>query len=193
MTKLLNSVFFFAFVFFASCSNQGARKQRVQALDSLSGALSHARSDLQNADTVTLQKAVQRFNHYRQFIEQNLNDTITKTEADVLQLFFNAGNTLQQYRVNRNLLLSHAEKIQQQIKDLRSDAAGNAMDAELLDKYFFSEREDGRALINHVSEQQKLFHTSLQEFKGSLNAVEEIMRRRNHGELPTIVEEKEPF
>jgi hypothetical protein len=43
--------------------------------------------------------------------------------------------------------------------------------------------------IDAAYQQQKLFHSSLEEFKNALPGVELLIKSRNKGELPTIIKD----
>jgi len=110
------------FIFFMSCGQAELCSQQVKTLDSLNGAVNGMAKELEKADTVTLQKAMTRFNYYRQFIQQNIHDTITKNEADNLQHFYVSGKTLDNFSINRRSILARASLVNSQLAKLTSDA-----------------------------------------------------------------------
>jgi hypothetical protein len=108
-------------IFFSSCGKISVYEQKAKTLDSLSGAINSSIKEIQNADTLTLQKAILRYSWYKQFVEQNVNDTITKSEADNLQKFYTSGTTLENFSSNRKVILKRAVLINTQIIRLSDD------------------------------------------------------------------------
>jgi hypothetical protein len=73
---------------FGNCDKTSVYEQNTKTLDSLSGAINSVMKELSGIDTLSLQKHVSRFVWYKQFIRQNVNDTLNKPEADQLQQFY---------------------------------------------------------------------------------------------------------
>src|SRR5436190_1948891 len=86
---------------FTSCFKSESYEKQIKSLDSLSGALNQKISELNQVDTVILKKAISKYNNYRQFVKQNVHDTVTKAEADFLQQFYTSGQSLVDFSENR--------------------------------------------------------------------------------------------
>jgi hypothetical protein len=67
------------------------------------------------------------------------------------------------------------------------------MDLKELSGYCENESREAGKLVQAGYNQEKLFHTALEELRNSMNGVEQIIRSRNHGELPTIIKDSIPF
>jgi hypothetical protein len=178
-----------AFLSLASCTRTGQYEQKVKTLDSLGGAVNAMVRQLQEIDTLTLQRSVNRYNWYKQFISQHLNDTVTKEEADQLQHFYASGKSLEQISGNRRLILERAALLNTQLARLGEDLRNRSMSLEQLSHHARYETLEAARLIQAGYRQQKVFHASLEEFRLSLKSIELLIRSRNRGELPTIIKD----
>jgi hypothetical protein len=163
--------------------------QQVRTLDSLSGAVNATVKELEKTDTLILQKAITRFTHYRQFIQQNINDTIAKSEADNLQQFYASGKNLGIFQTNRTSLLARARLINSQLLKLTADIKNNALSTEQATQFILQEKNEAARLTDLGSSQKQVFYSGLEEFKNALRGVEQLIRSHNNGELPTIVKD----
>lgn len=184
---------FLVTIFFGSCNKTDLYEQKAKTLDSLSGAVSSIARELQTIDTIILQKSISRYTWYKQFIQQNINDTVNKDEADNLQQFYTCGKKLEDFSTNRKLILSRALLINQQLEKLGLDAKNKAISTDQLLYFSVYEKSEAAKLIATGYQQQKIFHSQFEEFKNSLRGVESLIRSRNKGELPTIIKDSISF
>ena len=134
---------FYIFVFcllFSSCTNSDIQAKQVKSLDSISGALNQKIKELQKADTLILEKALTKFNNYKQFIKQNINDTVTKKEADAVQQFFVSGNNLESFFMNRESILARANLVNSQLNKLIADINQGTFELQQLNEFIFAEK-----------------------------------------------------
>jgi len=183
------SVFLFSL---QSCKNDVGEKQ-IRSLDSLSGALNQKLTELKQADTIVLSKAITKYNNYRHFIQQNLTDTVSKQEADQLQQFYNSGKILVSFSDNRKAILARGNLVNSQLSKLITDARSKVTDEGTLMKYFAQEKTNAEDVIRMSHDQQKFFVESLQEFKLSLSGIEALIKSRNNGQMPTIIKDSIPL
>ena len=181
--------FISAILVFGSCNKTDLYGQKTKTLDSLSGAINSMLQELKNVDTISLQKSLTRFNWYNEFIRENIHDTITKDEADNLRHFFTSGKDLENFSRNRKLILKRALLINSQLQKLTEDIKNKSLSTEQMSSYSHNEMNESTKLIEMGYEQQKLFHSRLEEFKNSLKGIELLIRSRNKGELPTIIKD----
>lgn len=172
-----------------SCNKNNVYEQKSKTLDSLSGAINSMVNELQKTDTLLLKRALNRFNWYGQFIHQNINDTITKSEADALQHFYSSGQTLSSVLQNHKKILAHASLINSQVASLSLDIKNKHSTPELIIRFTEREKTEAAHVIEAGYYQQRLFLTCMEEFGTSLKEVEHFMRSRNNGELPTIIKD----
>ncbi|MBL7921115.1 MAG: hypothetical protein JNJ40_12430 [Bacteroidia bacterium] len=174
---------------FPSCRHNDFYADNIKALDSLSGAVNALVKEDLKTDTVILAKAISRLEQYKQFIQQNVKDTLTKIEADFLQQFYASGNSLQSFELNRRLVKARVNLINSQIDKLKHDASAKVISEEKLNEFTNTEKKEANRLIEAGHNQQQLFYTNLQEFKTALKGVEELIKARNNGQLPTIIKD----
>lgn len=180
---ILSSFFFF------SCGKSKEEERQIRSLDSLSGALNTKLQELSLLDTILLEKAITKFENYRVFIKQNVNDTLTKVEADALQQFYGCGKNLIDFDVNRNSLLARGALINSQLKKLKQDFDNGTVEYDKTSVYILQERSGAQDLIQSSFGQQKAFQSALEAFRLSIPAVEDLIKKRNAGELPKIIQE----
>ena len=180
---------FFAGFFFQSCNRNDVYAIKIKTLDSLSGAVNAHAKEIEKVDTIILAKAILRFDQYKQFIQQNVKDTVTKSEADFIQQFYTSGKSLTSFDLNRRSLKARTSLINSQLEKLKSDAKNNLVPEEKLIEFTDLEKKEANSLIEASNKQQQLFYTSLQEFKTALNGVEYLIKARNNGQLPTVVKD----
>jgi hypothetical protein len=184
--------FFYLFIFF-SCGTNEAYEKQIRSLDSLSGALNQKLAELKQVDTVILEKAIGKYRNYKAFIGQNLNDTVTKEEADHLQHFYICGKNLFDFSSNRKTILGRGNLMNSQLAKLQGDARNKSMEEEKLRQNFSFERSNAEELIKRSVEQQQRFLSCLQEFKLSLTAIENLIRSRNSGQMPVVIKDSIPL
>lgn len=192
MEKIAQNSLFFSFfliLFFQSCNRNDAYAAKSKSLDSLSGAINALVKEASKNDTIILNKAILRFNHYKQFIQQTIKDTVTKTEADFIQQFYSSGKQLENFSVNQKLIKARTVLINTQLEKLKRDLKNDLLPEEKLIEYTSIETKEAGILIEASNTQQQIFYSSLQEFKTALKGVEELIKLRNNGLLPTVVKD----
>ncbi len=180
---------FFCSLLITSCNSNDAITKELKSLDSISGALNQKLIELQKVDTLILEKALSKFNDYKQFIKQNINDTISKKQADALQQFYVSGNNLEDFFINRKLIISRSKLVNLQLTKLSGDVKQNTLEQQQLSEFIFAEKEQANDIIQKSVIQLQLFQSKLQQFKTTLPLVEELIKANNNGELPTIVKD----
>lgn len=174
---------------FESCNKTDVYADKVKTIDSLNAVMTAMVKELRDIDTLFLKKSITRFNWYQEFIELNINDTITKLEADNLDHFMASGQNLKNLEHNRQEILKQSFTLSSQLLKLAEDTKTKQLEKEELLKFTAYEKEAAEKMIRYGYQQQQLFHTSVEEFKTSLKGVELLIRSRNNGELPTIVKD----
>ncbi|MGZ4095925.1 MAG: hypothetical protein ACXVNQ_06105 [Bacteroidia bacterium] len=178
---------------FSSCTQNAVYESQLKSLDSLSGALNLKLTELRQVDTVILNKAISKYNNYRQFIQQNVNDTVNKEEANHLQQFYICGKNLSEFSDNRSTILARGSLLNSQINKLITYVKEKAVDEEKLIQFSSQEKQNAKDLIKASYEQQQLFQANLQEFKLSLSGIESLIRSRNNGQMPVIIKDSIPL
>lgn len=172
-----------------SCRQDTTTENTVKTLDSLETAINGMMLQMRKTDTALVEKSVSRFHYYRQFIKQNINDTITKTEADHLRHFYDSGTQLENFSLNRKNIIARASLAKTQIAQLTVDAKNGSLSAENMRMAEQREYSEISRVLEEGYEQIRICHSALQEFRYSLSAVELLLRSRNNGELPRIIKD----
>lgn len=182
------SLIFLSLILCPSCNKSDQYNQKVKTLDSLSGSLNAMVKELEKADTVLLQKSIARFSYYRKFIIENIHDTVSKDQADNLKIFYEGGENLEAFAKNRNMILARARLVNSQLLKLKEDLKNNA-DPGIASKFILTEKAELSKLTETGYRQEEIFHKSHEKFKNAQHGVEELIKSRNKGSLPTIVKD----
>lgn len=181
------------FFLFPACIKNDVYEAQLKSLDSLSGALNQKLAELKQVDTVILKKAIIKYSNYLQFIQQNVNDTLSKEEGDKLQQFNVSGKILSDFSENRTMILARGNLLNSQLNKLMLDVKARSNEEEMINKFYAEEKQNAEKLIKSTYGQQQLFQSNLQEFKLSLTSIENIIRSRNNGQMPTIIKDSIPL
>lgn len=174
------------------CTSCGVKNQveaEYKKLDSLSIVLNTKVTELNKCDTALLLRAITKFTNYAVFIENNLSDTITKTQANGLQQLYVSGNNLKAFAVNRINIRSRANLVIEQVRKLNSDLEkGLITKADYL-KNFDTESKAMLQLITYCDNETKNFNSNIQDFKNAISPVEMLIKSRNNGLLPEAIKD----
>jgi hypothetical protein len=189
MKGLLKILFVFSALFFFGCGPSDLNVQYSKSADSLSGSVNAAIQQLKAVDTVLLKKAVNRYIYYYAFIEHTVSDTLLKPEADQLLRFMSAGKRLQDFEQNRLLLIQRGSLIATQLSNLAQDARQQKTSAGTLKNYYVNESLEASRLLKISQAQLSDYQSAWSDFKNALQPVEVLIRARNKGELPQVVQD----
>lgn len=189
MKFALYTICFVALVSLCSCNKTSAGSEHQKIIDSLNCTVTTISGELKKIDTASLQRALAKFSQYKQFIKTNVNDTISKSEADNLQHFYNGGKKLETFQANRLILISRANLISSQLNKLANDEKNNALSDEQLNIFIAQEKTEAVKLSQFNLEQRQLYYAGMEEFKNSIFGVETLIKNRNRGALPTVVKD----
>lgn len=193
MKTFLKILIVFSVFCFASCGPSQAYVQYSRSADSLSGSVTTAATQLLSVDTILLKKAITRYTYYFAFIEHSVSDTLQKAEADQLLRFMASGKHLQEFDHNRASLVARGRLIGSQLSHLAEDARQERTPVEALKAYYTAESAEADKLLQLCSSQLSMYQTALSDFKSSLSSVEALIRQRNKGELPQVVQDSISF
>jgi hypothetical protein len=193
MNPLLKILFAVSILCLFACGVSDSAVQFSRSADSLSGSVINATAQLRSVDSVLLHKAITRYTYYYAFIEHTVSDTLLKSEADQLLRFMSSGKRLKEFEHNRPLLIERGVLIASQLQRLADDARQQRIQKDALKAYYLTESAEARSLLILCNAQLTTYQSALSEFKTSLSAVEALIRQRNKGELPQVVEETTIF
>lgn len=172
-----------------SCSVKNQVKAEVKKLDSLNIVLNTKLSELNKTDTALLSRAILKFTNYSVFIENNLEDTITKTQANGLQQFYLSGNNLKAFAVNRSSIIKRAALVSSQVNNLLADLNNGLLTRDQFLKNYDTEQNACKELIDASEHEIKNFNNNIQDFKNAISPVESLIKSHNNGLLPEAVKD----
>lgn len=175
--------------FCCSCSVKNQVKAEYKKLDSLSIVLNTKLAELNKCDTALLVRAITKFTNYAVFIENNLSDTITKTQANGLQQLYVSGNNLKAFAVNRINIRSRGNLVIEQVKKLNTDLENGLITKADYLKNFDTESKALIQLIGYCDNETKNFNTNIQDFKNAISPVEMLIKSHNNGLLPEAIKD----
>jgi hypothetical protein len=170
-----------------SCTGKLEYENAIRTIDSLGGALNSISKQLKDVDSAFLERSLLKFRQYNQFIGQNVTDTLSRAEADDLQRFMTGGSVLDKFKKNRETLLARAGLMSKQLKRLVEDVRKRALPSAIALHYTENEKRSVSSFISLSTEQLKIFHQCGEDLKRSIRGVEQLIRKRNKGELPVII------
>ncbi len=186
---LLLSIGFAALFLSSGCSTKSQVASQAKQLDSVAIVLNTKLQSLDKTDTVLLQKAILKFVTYSVFIENNIGDTITKTEANGLQQLYLSGKNLKSFAANRLTLKSRGRLVLSQINKLQKDLENGLIKKDDYLKHQAHEFSSAADLIKRTEEQERIYSSNIQDLKNSLFPVESFIKSRNNGLLPAEVKD----
>lgn len=188
-TIIYSTLLFLALVLVSSCSVKNQVHAEVKKLDSITIVLSTKLQEINAGDTALLNRAISKFIIYATFIENNLNDTLVKDDANNLQQFYVSGNNLKAYQVNKNSLKSRASLVLEQIKKLITDVSNGAITKEEFLKNYDTEVKAAAQLINLSDKEINRHRINIQDFKNAILPVENLIKQKNNGQLPSAIKD----
>jgi hypothetical protein len=178
---------FFIFIIVSSCNQNNILKQQVKTLDSLSGVINSAAMALKETDSSNIQALLITYQIYSQFINSNMRDTISKSQAMELKSFYESGEALQVFLKNKSTLLSRLNLLNTQCMRLSDDIRLGEMNSKESTKYFNYETVESIKVIGEVFKQQKIYYSYYQRLLQSISNIENIIKIYNNNQLPTII------
>jgi len=176
-------------IFFCSCSVKNQVEAEVKKLDSLTIVLNTKLQEINTCDTNLLNRAIAKFSIYSKFIENNLNDTIIKGEANSLQQFYTSGQNLKAFQINKNSLKSRASLVLEQINKLIADVSNATITKEEFIKNYDIELRGANQLIELTTREISVHNSNIQDFKNSILPVENLIKQKNNNELPSAIKD----
>ncbi|MDI1354403.1 MAG: hypothetical protein PSX36_05775 [bacterium] len=172
-----------------SCTRSDLYARKSKSLDSLNGSVTAMTRELEKIDTSLLKRSITRYTYYKQFVQQNVSDTLSRTEADYLQHFLSAGENLEHVQSNIQQVLLRAQLINSQLQNLATDIRDKSIEETSVGIYSSRERIEAGKITELGYAQQRLFMNAMDEYKNSLKGVELLIQSRNHGDLPVIIKD----
>jgi hypothetical protein len=173
---------------FSNCRQKNNYEELTSVLDSTKIVLQVKLNELKKAETNMQANSFTKFDAYHNFLNSNLKDTIDKAYANPLRNFINSGKVVKNFNTLKPQLIKETETTISQLQKLSSDLKGNALPFNTAKTYFSNEISHCNILIPTIEGDIKALNIALINFRNSVPKTEELIKKINNGQLPSIVE-----
>lgn len=171
-----------------SCSDRAACDRVAASADSLTGVVATVTAELRSRDSAAVGNLLTQYARYSAFMRDHLGDTLSRTDADLLSAYDEAGRALSGSPQRRTDLLARTELVLSQLKKLSADARERKSAAAQLTVHLETEKKAAMELIQAARAEAATAKTSFAALQNASPGVEEIIRRLNGRQLPTVIE-----
>jgi hypothetical protein len=184
--RILGFIFLFVILFFTNCKLSNPYQKQIKELDSLKIVVEEAVDYFNKIDSADCASYLAKQQTYKSFILNNLKDTLTKSEAENIQLMMNLGNPIKEYLNQRNIWLTEAKISISQLQNLNQDLKNNALEPSETVEYINEEKKKAEQIIQNLKTNTELIRKNLELYKSVEQSTESIIKNLNSGNLPTI-------
>lgn len=184
--RILGFIFLFVILFFTNCKLSNPYQKQIKELDSLKIVVEEAVDYFNKIDSADCALYLAKQQTYKSFILNNLKDTLTKSEAENIQLMMNVGNPIKVYLNQRNIWLTEAKISISQLQNLNQDLKNNALEPSETVEYINEEKKKAEQIIQNLKTNTELIRKNLELYKSVEQSTESIIKNLNSGNLPTI-------
>jgi len=156
----------------------------VKELDSLKIVVDQSMAYFKTIDSSACAAAYAKQYTYSSFINVHLKDTITKMEADDLQLFCALGKNMGNYLAMRSTWLSEAQTAINQLSNLSRDLKSGSIKGDEAIDFINEEKKIAEKTIDELKKNTEVMREQLDLFAKTLPVAETIITRINKGMLP---------
>lgn len=175
-------------LFLTSCKLSNPYQKQIKELDSLKIVVEESIDYFNKIDSSTCAGYLAKQQTYQSYLLQNLKDTLTKSEAENIQLMMNVGGPLKDYLNQRNEWLQEAKVSINQLNTLNQDLKNNTLDASEAVEYINNEKKHAEQVIQNLKTNTELIRKNLEIYKSVEQGTEATIKNLNSGNLPTIVQ-----
>jgi hypothetical protein len=176
-------------ILFLACSREALYAKDKHSLDSALVVVQNQLSRMSKTDTGQLKKAVEKFTDFDTFIKTQVSDTLTKEEAMSTQQFYESGNYLLQFEKRRIAARKEFTLMQKQLRDLIETGNQQAISPEQFSVFAKREMTAAASLTELEEQAQTGYYKAIQDFKNALPKVEDLIKKRNRGNLPLVIKD----
>jgi hypothetical protein len=170
-----------------SCRSSEAYKSYAASIDSLGGAIGTLETQLKAVNEAELADMKNRYLAYSSFIRERVTDTLSQAEASDLRRFDEAGKQLELFVANRQILVERAGLVRDQLETLAKDVRTKSADEDRIREYLSNEKAAAADFAEGARSELASYTEASKQFRISLAAVGNIIRKRNDGELPRVI------
>lgn len=175
-------------LFLTSCKLSNPYQKQIKELDSLKIVVEESIDYFNKIDSSTCAGYLAKQQTYQSYLLQNLKDTLTKSEAENIQLMMNVGDPIKDYLNQRNEWLQQAKISIMQLQNLNQDLKNNTLDASEAVEYINNEKKHAEQVIQNLKTNTELIRKNLEKYKSVEQGTEATIKNLNSGNLPTIVQ-----
>lgn len=184
LLPFISAIFLLA-CFFA-CKNNSSYEKYSKELDSLKIVLHQSTTNLKSVDSLKCEEAILKFKIYSDFLNKNLKDTVSVEQAKQLKIFYASGESIIKFQNLRANYSTNSELRKIQLQNLSNDLKNGSIEPAEAVEFINTEKQSSQALIDEMNTNTITIRENMESFIGSLQAVEEVIRSRNFGNLPLV-------
>lgn len=173
-------------LFFASCGNSHKYDKSVKELDSLKVVVQQSVSHFKEVDSLACYNVYNKQYTYAGFIKFNLKDTVSKSEAENLNLFYHLGKTMVNYLAMRPQWLQQGQLSINQITHLSHDLKNGSVKDEEAVEYINTEKKEAEKIIEELNTNTDIIRRTMEQYLQALPTVEMVVKRINNNTLPEL-------
>lgn len=177
------------FFYLSSCSQKELYAKGIYQLDSTLIVLNLQQRAYQAIDTVEFKKAILKFETLKTFITTNISDTLTKEEATTLHQFYTSGEFLVKFDAHRKEALTRLTEVNRQLKSLIKNGEESALPLANFNDGVHYEVNAAKLLDQVLNQSLLNYRKELQNFKTILPTLEMLVKSRNRGNLPFVIQD----
>lgn len=171
---------------FFSCKNKPSYDKYVKELDSLKVVVEQAVDNFRGVDSTTCVLAYNKQLAYSSFINEHLKDTVSKIEAENLQLFQSTHEGIKNYLAHRSEWLQQAHVSIKQLSSLSHDLKVGSVETEDAIEYINNEKKAAEKTIEELKINTETIRVLLNNYTKSLPVTEDLVRSLNNGALVPV-------
>jgi hypothetical protein len=174
------------FMSLTNCRLSNPYQKQIKELDSLKIVVEEAIDYFNKIDSVECSHFLATQQSFKSFLLENLHDTLTKTEAENVQLMMNVGVPLKDYLTQKHVWISQAQLSLRQLHNLNQDLKNNALEPSEAVEYINQEKKIAEYNIQILKTNTELIRKNIEIYKSVVQHNESIIKKINAGNLPII-------
>lgn len=171
---------------FSSCTDAHRYDKYVKELDSLKIVVEQAVDNFKSVDSMACYQLYLKQSFYSTYINQQLKDTISKSEAENLQAFYATGKAMNTYLMMRPKWLPDAELSIKQLSGLSRDLKNGSIESDEAIAFIHDEKQQAEKIIEELKLNTETIRSYISMYYKSLPVVEELVKQLNNGLLPDV-------
>lgn len=169
------------------CKPSHAYDKYIKELDSLKVVVEQAIDNFRTIDSLQCYEALSKQHTFNAFIATHLKDTVSKSEAEALQLFSATGKPINNYLAMRPVWLAEAHTRVKQLNALSTDLKNNNIEAAEAVQFINDEKKQSEKIIEELKLNTVLLRKHLDFYSKNLPVIESLIKKINGGELPELI------